>query len=193
MKRRRFICGIILSNAAATVNGADVPTSAMTRRRGQQPTTTAGSIPFRRTGRFCPGDARHAHLATDSVDKYLMHCEQALTRHPDLPFDTSASNPGYINRIPAGCTPEWRAIHTCGNLGSHGIRSIGRQPAYAGTDDHDQRGEPRVNCAGNYDPQGRTVRRAARRSRRADPVHRFGRLEVSAGCGRFARECIASH
>jgi len=42
------------------------------------------------------GDAQHAHLAMDSVDKYLVHREQALIQLLDPPFDTSASNPGYI-------------------------------------------------------------------------------------------------
>ena len=42
------------------------------------------------------GDARHAHLAMDSVDKHLMHREQALIQLLDPPFDTSTSNPGYI-------------------------------------------------------------------------------------------------
>jgi cellobiose phosphorylase len=42
------------------------------------------------------GDAEHARMAMDAVDKYLVRREDALIQLLDPPFDKSSLNPGYI-------------------------------------------------------------------------------------------------
>ena len=129
--------------------------------------------------------------AMQSLNTHLVRRDHGWCNCLDPPFDTSDLEPRLYQWLCAGSARKWRAIHPCGDLGSDGVRPIGRQRTRVGIVRHDEPDQPRDSSAGPATLQSRAVcdccRRvrgcATHRARRLDMVHRLGRLDVPADYG----------
>ena len=134
------------------------------------------------------GDAGRSRMAMEAVDQRLVRRDHALIQLLDPPFDKSDFESWLYQGIRPGREGEWRAVHSCGNLGGDGVRCPGRQPARLGVAGNDQSGEPCAISRGDRNLQSRAVCRCGRRlctlathwPRRMDLVYRLGWLDVPA-------------